>query len=80
MAALLQIQIQILYSWQIHKTWVFIVTCHEGKNEGLVHQQRSTIGSLAHLAHTRSLVLTILISQEMFPKLRPEATRIDIDW
>ena len=52
----------------------------EKKNEGLIHQQRSTIGSLAHLAHTRSLVLTILISQEMFPKLRPEATRIDIDW
>ena len=49
-------------------------------NEGLVHQQRSTNGSLTHLAHTRSLVLTTLISQEMFPKLRPEATRIDIDW
>ena len=29
----IQIQIQILYSWQIHKTWVFIVTRHIGKHE-----------------------------------------------
>ena len=77
----MMIQIQILYSWQLAN-----LQKHGSSLPHVMKEKRgfvkyiSSAQQLAHLAHTRSLVLTILISQEMLPKLRPEATRIDFDW